>query len=75
MTNIISLSVPHRRQPFILNADAFFSVFTDHRRHNEDVFWPKENAELLTIFHLRERQYPKTPWQPINPFTNSPLQI
>jgi hypothetical protein len=34
MTNIILLSVPHRRQPFIENAYAFFSVFADHRRHN-----------------------------------------
>jgi hypothetical protein len=25
-------------------------------------------------FNVRERHYPKTPWQLINPSTNSPLQ-
>ena len=49
MTNVISLSVPQRRQPFIQNANALVSVFTDHHRHHEDVFWLKENAELLNI--------------------------
>jgi len=59
MTNIILLSVPHRRQPFIQNAKALVSVFADHRRHHEDVFWLKENAELLNILECTGTPIPE----------------
>lgn len=49
MTNVISLSVPQRRQTFSQNADALIDVFANHRRTSEDVFWLKENGELLNI--------------------------
>lgn len=49
MTNLISLSVPQRRQTFSQNADALIDVFTNHPRTSEDVFWLKENGELLNI--------------------------
>ena len=38
MTNVISLSVPQRRQTFPQNADALIDVFANHRRTIEDVF-------------------------------------
>lgn len=49
MTNIISLSVPHRRQTMTERAGALIDVFANQRRYGEDVFWLKENAELLNI--------------------------
>lgn len=49
MTNVISLSVPQRRQTFSQNADALIDVFANHTRTSEDVFWLKENGELLNI--------------------------
>lgn len=49
MTNVISLSVPQRRQTFSQNADALIDVFANHCRTSEDVFWLKENGELLNI--------------------------
>ena len=59
MTNVISLSVPQRRQPFIQNANALVRVFADHRRHNVDVFWLKENAELLNILECTGTPIPE----------------
>ena len=38
-------------------------------------FGLKKTQNCSPYFNRRERQYPKTPWQPINPSTNSPLQI
>jgi hypothetical protein len=49
MTNVISLSVPQRRQTLPQRAGALVDVFANHRRYSEDVFWLKENAELLNI--------------------------
>lgn len=49
MTKIISLSVPQRRQTLPERAGALVDVFANHRRYGEDVFWLKENAELLNI--------------------------
>lgn len=49
MTNVISLSVPHRRQTMSARAGTLVDVFANHRRVEEDVFWLKENAELLNI--------------------------
>ena len=49
MTNVISLSVPQRRLTFSQNGDALIDVFANHRRTSEDVFWLKENGELLNI--------------------------
>jgi hypothetical protein len=49
MTNVISLSVPQRRQTLPQRAGALVDVFANHRRYGEDVFWLKENAELLNI--------------------------
>lgn len=49
MTNVISLSVPQRRQTLPQRAGTLVDVFANHRRYGEDVFWLKENAELLNI--------------------------
>jgi hypothetical protein len=49
MSNIIALNVPPRRQRLSERAGALVSVFARERRIQEDVFWLKENAEVLNI--------------------------
>ncbi|MEN9062667.1 DUF6902 family protein [Ponticoccus litoralis] len=49
MTNVIPLTVPTRIAPSEARVTALLGCFADHRRPEEDVFWLKENAELLNI--------------------------
>lgn len=49
MSNVIALRVPHRRQRLSDRTTALASLFAQHRRGPEDVFWLKENAEFLNI--------------------------
>ena len=49
MTNIISLNVPPRRLRLAERTPALIRCFAEHRRIMDDVFWLKENAELLNI--------------------------
>ncbi len=49
MTNVISLSVPHRRQGFAERSGSLAAIFSKMRRLPDDVFWLKENAEFLNI--------------------------
>ena len=60
MTNVISLSVPQRRQPFIQNAKALVSVFADPSQAPLRMFFgSKENAELLTILECTGTPIPE----------------
>lgn len=49
MSNIVALNAPPRRQRLSERTDGLLAVFARHRRMKEDVFWLKENAELLNI--------------------------
>lgn len=49
MSNVISLKVPPRRQRLSERTHAMVDTFATHRRIQDDVFWLKENAELLNI--------------------------
>ena len=49
MTNIISLNVPPRRVRLAERTPALIGCFAQHRCIVDDVFWLKENAELLNI--------------------------
>jgi hypothetical protein len=49
MSNIIALNAPPRRQRLSEKAGALVAVFARERRMHEDVFWLKENAEVLNI--------------------------
>lgn len=49
MSNVIQLNVPCQRQDSISRRNALIASFAQHRRFGEDVFWLKENAELLNI--------------------------
>lgn len=59
MTNVISLRVPHRRQTLLQRAGNLVDVFANHRRYGEDVFWLKENAELLNILECTGTDVPQ----------------
>lgn len=49
MSNIIALNVPPRRQRLSERTGALIDCFACQRRIPDDVFWLKENAELLNI--------------------------
>lgn len=49
MTNVVQLTVPTRIAPLEARITALLGSFAEHRRQGEDVFWLKENAELLNI--------------------------
>lgn len=49
MSNVVRLSVPSNRQSKAARQAALLACFAGHRRGPEDVFWFKENAELLNI--------------------------
>ncbi len=49
MSNVIQLNVPSQRQSNASRRSALIASFAQHRRFGDDVFWLKENAELLNI--------------------------
>ena len=49
MSNIITFNAPQRRLGFQDQAGDLITVFSKQRRGGDDVFWLKENAELLSI--------------------------
>lgn len=49
MTNIVQLNIPSQRLPRPARNAALLRSFSQHRRFGDDVFWLKENAELLNI--------------------------
>lgn len=49
MSNVIKLNVPSQRQSKATRRAAMIACFAQHRRFGDDVFWLKENAELLNI--------------------------
>ncbi len=49
MSNVIQLNVPSQRQSLGARRSALIASFAQHRRFGDDVFWLKENAELLNI--------------------------
>ena len=54
MTNVIQLTVPSRINPQEARLGALLSSFTTHRRFGDDVFWLKENAEILNILECTD---------------------
>lgn len=49
MSNVIALNASSRLAPLDDRVSALISCFGFHRRKGDDVFWMKENAELLNI--------------------------
>ena len=57
MSNIVSLGLP--RRPSLAQRQAMLlESFACHRRGREDVFWLKENAEVLNIMAATEARLP-----------------
>ncbi|WP_147105734.1 hypothetical protein [Tateyamaria sp. syn59] len=56
MSNVIALNVPPRRQRLVDRADGLIDLFATQRRFPDDVFWLKENAELLSILECTGMQ-------------------
>lgn len=54
MTNVITFTPPSRINPQEARLGALLSCFAEHRRHGDDVFWLKENAEILNILECTE---------------------
>jgi hypothetical protein len=50
MSNVVHLNVPPRSLGGPARRAALIGCFAHHRRFGDDVFWLKENAELLNIF-------------------------
>lgn len=49
MTNVIQLNASHRRTSSNGGLAALIDCFAQHRRYGDDVFWLKENAEVLNV--------------------------
>lgn len=49
MSNVINLTFPSRREQRAASIAALLETFAMHRRRDGDVFWMKENAEILNI--------------------------
>lgn len=49
MSNVIRLSFPSRSEQRAATTAALLETFASHRRDMDDVFWLKENAEILNI--------------------------
>jgi len=54
MSNVIELNVPSRLQSLGAKRSALIASFASHRRFGDDVFWLKENAELLNILECSD---------------------
>ncbi len=50
MSNVVQLNVPSRLTDDEARHGALVAAFARHRRSEDDVFWMKENAELLNVF-------------------------
>ena len=56
MTNVIQLTPPSRINPQDARLGALLGCFCEHRRTIDDVFWLKENAEILNILECTGTQ-------------------
>ena len=56
MTNVIQLTPPSRVNSQEARLGALLSCFSEHRRTLDDVFWLKENAEILNILECTGTQ-------------------
>lgn len=58
MSTVVRLNVPSRRQAEGARLGALLHSFASQRRFGDDVFWLKENAELLNILDCTGRAVP-----------------
>ncbi len=58
MSNVIALNALPQRRRFCDRVDGLLAAFSDYRRLQDDVFWLKENAELLNILECTGQRVP-----------------
>jgi len=68
MAQIIPFFSPAARQSRACAQEALIAGFALHRRGQEDVFWLKENAELLNILECTGAELPGGALEPLQPF-------
>ncbi len=68
MSNVIRLNVPPQRQGLATRHAATIDCFANHRRFGDDVFWLKENAELLNILECTGAELEATALAPHQKF-------
>ncbi|WP_299725436.1 hypothetical protein [uncultured Tateyamaria sp.] len=68
MSNIIALNAPPRRQRLSERTAALIECFARQRRIPDDVFWLKENAELLNILECTGQQLTQDDLEPQRAF-------
>lgn len=56
MSTVIQLDVPHRIPSRETRLSALLTLFAQNRRGGDDVFWLKENAELLNVLESTGQQ-------------------
>lgn len=64
MSNVITLNVPSQRQSAADRRSALTACFAQHRRFGDDVFWLKENGELLNILECTLGSVPEETLHP-----------
>ncbi|WP_300030950.1 hypothetical protein [uncultured Roseobacter sp.] len=70
MSNVISIGLP--RRPNLAQRQAqFIRNFALHRRDSSDVFWLKENAELLNVLATSGARLPQDALEVYRPFYDS----
>lgn len=68
MSNVVYLNVPGPKERRAARAGTLIQTFARHRRGPEDVFWLKENAELLNILESTGQDIPATLLEPFGEF-------
>ena len=58
MSNVIRLTFPSRSDQRAASLAALLDTFANHRRQDGDVFWMKENAEILNILECTGQSVP-----------------
>ena len=56
MSNVIALNAPSRMTPLNQRISNLVECFAFHRRKGDDVYWMKENAELLNVLETTGAQ-------------------
>ena len=59
MSNVINLTFPSRSEQRAASIAALLGTFATHRRQDGDVFWMKENAEILNILECTGQPVPR----------------
>ena len=70
MSNVIPLRAPRPTTSFDQQCTALISNFSQHRRQQGDVFWLKENAELLNILECTGATLAEDQLMPLSGFYN-----